>query len=397
MAWSPEDSLVIGISSRALFNLDDEDRVYREEGTAAFIEYQRAHEDEIIQPGVAFPLVKALLGLNKRLGTPEKPAIEIVILSKNHPDCAIRMRRSVEHHGLRFRRAVFTGGQDLLPHLRALQVDLFLSKEAAMVKAALEADISAGLIYGGPARPEVLDGTPVLAFDGDAVLFSDQADQIYRQRQLAGFEESELQNARVPLPGGPLRRFAQALEELRADYRIDAPPFRIVLVTARDFTYCERPMRTLRGWGIRIDEAFFVSDMSKSVELAALKPLIFFDDSTKNCADACASTPTVQVPVLEQPLATVISVGDRPRQFTTVCKLFLKKTYGQHEATLLKWHDDHLGGVSDQAFAGFVQELERSATGTPRGRERRAAGAKNEDAEKLVLFLENLLKKHGRQ
>jgi 5'-nucleotidase len=400
MAWSPEDSLVIGISSRALLNLDAEDRIFLEQGPAGFIEYQRAHEDEVVPQGVAFPLVKALLGLNERLGTPEKPAIEVVILSKNHPDCAIRIHRSLEAHGLRLKRAVFTGGQDLMAHLRALQVDLLLSKEEKEVKAALEADISAGLIYGGPAKPEVLDGTPVLAFDGDAVLFSDQADQVYRQRKLEGFEEFELQNAKVPLPGGPLRRFAQALEELRVNHPIEAPPFRIALVTARDFTYCERPLRTLRCWGIRVDQAFFLSNMPKSVELAALKPLIFFDDNPKNCADACDSTPTVRVPVLETRLTTIITtegsqIGRRTR-FMGVCRLFLKKTFDANEPTLMQWHDEHLEPLGEDSFTALLSELERSTLGTPKGRQRRAAGTENEDVTKLLLFLGNLLAKHTR-
>jgi hypothetical protein len=241
------------------------------------------------------------------------------------------------------------------------------------------------------------EGVPVLAFDGDAVLFSDEADRVYRERQLAGFAESELKNANIPLAAGPLRRFAEALEELRTTYPIDTPPFRIALVTARDLTYCERPMRTLRAWGIRIDQGFFVSDMSKNVVLAALKPLIFFDDSTKNCADACASTPTVRVPLVETALSVqpALTLRTRPQQFTAVCKLFLRKNFGQHEGTLLKWQEEHLQGMSDASFDAFVKEIERSATGTPQGRQRRAVGAKNEDVEKLVRFLENLLKKHN--
>ena len=111
MAWSPEDSLVIGIASRALFKLDEEDRIYRDEGTAAFVEFQRTHEQDLIKPGVAFPLVEALLKLNQTLGKPGHPAIEIVVISKNHPDCGIRIRRSLNHYGLSLRRAVFTGGQ----------------------------------------------------------------------------------------------------------------------------------------------------------------------------------------------------------------------------------------------------------------------------------------------
>src|SRR5258708_3573617 len=244
----------------------------------------------------------------------------------------------------------------------------------------------------------MLDGTPVFAFDGDAVLFSDEADRIFREKQMEGFAESELKNARVPLPTGPLKRFAKALEELRADHPIDSPPFRIALVTSRDFTYSERPMRTLRDWGIRIDQTFFVSDMSKNVELAALKPLIFFDDSPKHCADASVSTPTAQVLVVETKVTTVISsatpIDQRPDHFLAVCKLFLAKSFTAHEPTLRQWHEERLTGVSDEEFAGFVGELERSAVGTPKGRQRRAAAAENEDATKLLLFLDNLLKKH---
>ena len=401
MGWSPGDSLVIGISSRALFDLDEEDRVHRTQGTDAFITYQREHEDQTVRPGVAFELVRALLGLNSRLGTPEKPAIEVVIISKNHPDCAIRLVHSLKHHGIVVKRAVFTGGQDILPYLHKLRVDLFLSKEEAAVRDALAAGISAGLIYGGPTEFATSEGAPVLAFDADAVLFSDEADRVYQEREIVGFAESELENATAPMAAGPLRRFAEALEEVRAAQPIDSPPFRIALVTARDLTYCERPIRTLRAWGIRLDQGFFVSDMSKNVILSALKPLIFFDDSPKNCADACASTPTVHVPpvrVLTVMGSPPIDKADqRPKQFTAVCKLFLEKSYGTHEATLLKWHDENLQGLNCEVYQSFVAELERSATGTPRGRQRRASGPKNEGMQKLMLFLDNLLKKHGRQ
>jgi len=137
MAWSPEDSLVIGISSRALFRLDEEDRIYNDQGTLAFIEYERSHEADLPEPGVAFPLVEALLKLNDKLPTSGQPAIEIVIISKNHPDCGIRIRRALRHYKLNIRRAVFTGGQQNLPYLKAFKVDLFLSKEEPAVKEAI--------------------------------------------------------------------------------------------------------------------------------------------------------------------------------------------------------------------------------------------------------------------
>jgi 5'-nucleotidase len=339
------------------------------------------------------------LELNAVLRPDGKPAIEVVIISKNHPACAIRINKSLQHHGIKVRRAVFTGGGDPLPHLKALKVGLFLSSEEAAVSAALAAGISAGLIHGGPEFKGELDGTPIIAFDGDAVLFSDQSDQAYKQGKMPGFRAFELENANVPLPPGPLKKFAMALERLRENYPIDSPPFRIALVTARDIEFCERPIRTLRDWGIRLDHATFCSDMSKAVELAALKPLIFFDDSMKNCDDASICAPTVRIPVLQETLVlTMSSTGERntarPERFLTVCKLYLRKGFGEHEQALRVWHDDKLAGLDDDTFDRLAGELERSAKGTPAGRQRRAAGPENEDFEKLIMFLENALRKH---
>ena len=400
MAWVPEDSLVIGISSRALFMLDEEDRIYQEKGVQAFIDYQCQHEDRVIEQGVAFPLVKALLGLNETLGSEGKPAIEVVIISRNHPACLIRINNSLQHHGIRIRKAVFTGNGDPLPHLKALKVGLFLSSEERAVKDALAAGISAGLIHGGPEFAKQLDGTPIIAFDGDAVLFSDQSDKAYQAGKLAGFKAHEIENAGIPLPPGPLHEFALALERLRENYPIESPPFRIALVTARDIEFCDRPIRTLRKWGIRLDHATFCGGMSKAVALAALKPLIFFDDDPRNCADACVSTPTVRIPVVEETVVVTLSSADgagakRPEKFLNVCKIFLRKTFDDHEPALRGWQQEHLADLSDDAFDKFTAEFERSAKGTPAGKQRRAAGAKNEELTKLLLFAANLKRKYS--
>jgi 5'-nucleotidase len=399
LPWSPEDSLVIGISSRALFKLDEENAIYKTAGTQAFIDYQREYEGRIIEPGVAFPLVTELLKLNEKLTTGTQPAIEIVIVSKNHPDCGIRMRRSLKEHGLEIRRAVFTGGQDTLPSLRAFKVDLFLSKEEAAVRNAIANKISAGLIHGGPERPEPLDGTPIFAFDGDSVLFSEDADQIFKEKQLAGFEAYEYDNLGTALPPGPLHTFAKALEELRAGHPIDHPPFRIALVTARALSYSERPLRTFREQGIRVDMSFFLDGMSKGPLLSELKPLIFFDDSLKNCDDACQSTPTARVPVQEKAkLVITLSSGRAARshdRLLRICKLYLKKDFAKHESTLRVWQEENLSGLSDEAFENFAKELERSASGTPKGKQRRAGGEKNEDYIKLLSFLEDLKRKYS--
>ena len=397
MGWTPADSLVIGISSRALFRLDDEDCIYRAAGTQAFIDYQRQHEDDAIPKDVAFQLIESLLALNHTLGNPDKkPAIEIVILSKNHPDCAIRIKRALEHHKMDIRRAVFTGGENTLPYLRAFEVDLFLSKEEDAVKEAIQNGIPAGLIYGGPDNPEELGGTPIMAFDGDAVLFSDEADRVYKQEKLPGFDAFEREHLKVPLPPGPLHKFALALEEVRQGHPIDSPPFRIALVTARDLKYCERPMRTLREFGIRVDHAAFCGDMSKRIVLEKLRPLIFFDDTKRNCDDACISTPTAIIPAIEQKIATTVSSSPAwPATFMGICKIVLRKNYTEAEPLVTKWYGENLSSLKDEALASFMVEFERSANGTPTGRQRRASAANNTDLAKLLQFLEQLKLKHG--
>lgn len=399
MAWTPDDSLVIGISSRALFKLDHEDRIYRERGTQAFIDYQREHEVDLIEKGVAFPLVQALIGLNETLSVNGKPAIEVVIVSRNHPECLIRINNSLGHYGIPIKRAVFTGNGDPLPHLKALKVGLFLSSEERAVMDALQAGISAGLIHGGPDFAQELDGTPIIAFDGDAVLFSDESDRAYKDGKLPGFRAHETAKVDIPLPPGPLHKFAGALEKLREKYPIESPPFRIALVTARDMEFGIRPIRTLQKWGIRLDHATFCSDMSKAVALAALKPLIFFDDNLRNCVDACASTPTIRVPAVEEKVLVALSSTSkdrpqRPERFLSVCKIFLRNSFREHEAALREWEQEHLTDLSDQMFDKFTDEFERSAKGTPSGKQRRAAAAKNEDLTKLLMFAANLKRKY---
>lgn len=140
--------------------------------------------------------------------------------------------------------------------------------------------------------------------------------------------------------------------------------------------------------------------MSKAIALAALKPLIFFDDNLRNCDDACVSTPTVRIPVLEKTTVVTLSsaVGKgakRPETFLSVCKVFLRTSFDDHEPALRGWHQEHLTDLSDDAFDKFTAEFERSAKGTPAGRQRRAAGARNEDVTKLLLFAANLKRKYS--
>ena len=192
--------LVIAISSRALFDLAESHRVFEQEGIKAYCEYQIAHEDDALAPGVAFPLARKLLALNEAFEG--APAVEIILLSRNSSDTGLRVFNSIEHHGLTISRAAFTGGASPYRYISAFGSQLFLSADPDDVRKALESGFAAATILpsntrvGGAASEQLR-----IAFDGDAVLFSDEAEKIYKQHGLEVFSASEKQAARKPLSG----------------------------------------------------------------------------------------------------------------------------------------------------------------------------------------------------
>jgi len=213
------------------------------------------------------------------------------------------------------------------------------------VREAIEEGIPAGLVFGVPKDFQQQREVPVIAFDCDSTLCSDESDRAYEQGKMPGFREFEFANSAVVMGNGPLREFAQALSKLRDEHPFSQPPFRIAMITSRDFQFSDRPLRTFREWGLRLDEAFFVSDMSKSVVLQALNPLIFFDDNRNHCADAAVLTPTVQIPsktpCVGLGVNTVEESGE-PIKFITVCKLYLKTDFTRYEQLLVDWHSREL-------------------------------------------------------
>ena len=217
--------LVIGISSRALLNLEKEDAVFRELGPQGFIDYQREHQAELIPKGVAFPLVKSLLELNKRFEKQVTPAVKVVIISRNHPDCGIRILRSLGVHGIEIPQAAFTGGEPVIAELRMFNVDLFLSYEESDVIEAVRAGVSSARIFGGPTElDQFTKDAPLLAFDGDSTLFSDEGDKAYKFGGIEAFKQVEFSNLGVPLEKGPMYRFVNALADLQGKASILNPP-----------------------------------------------------------------------------------------------------------------------------------------------------------------------------
>lgn len=287
--------LVIAISSRALFDLEESHGLFEREGVDAFAAYQRSREDEVLAPGIAFPLVRKLLALNAgEGGTPgagiEVPRVEVILLSRNSSDTGLRVFNSIQHHGLEIRRATFTSGAPTWPYIKPFGAHLFLSADAESVRRALEHGIAAATLLPAPAVVPAGDGLPReqirIAFDGDAVLFGDESERVSREGGLEAFARHERERAHEPLSGGPFRAFLDALHRLQVAYPIETCPIRTALVTARSAPAHERVIRTLREWGIRLDEALFLGGRPKGPFLQAFGADIFFDDSPHNIDSA---------------------------------------------------------------------------------------------------------------
>lgn len=292
---SVSSQLVVAISSRALFDLDDSHAVFESEGVDAYCKYQIAHEDDVLEPGVAFPLVKKLLALNKLYAG--AASVEVILLSRNSADTGLRIFNSIAHHELNIVRAAFCGGVSPYRYVSALGAHLFLSADQEDVGKALEAGIAAATILPSGASASCEPGDQLrIAFDGDAVIFSDEAERIYKSKGLEAFSESEKAAARKPLSGGPFKEFLSALHRMQVAAPPGVTPIRTALVTARAAPAHERVIRTLRAWDIRIDEAFFLGGREKSVFLRSFGADIFFDDQSGHCEAARHHVPTGHVP-----------------------------------------------------------------------------------------------------
>lgn len=304
MSYSLDNKLVIGISARALFDMTLENAVFEQEGLEAYCAWQTAHEEEILKPGPGFELVKALLGLNEC--SDRQDLVEVIIMSHNSPDISLRIFRSISYYGLGITRAVLVSGASLLPYLDAFQTDLFLSSCETDVQCAIDNGFAAGVIYtsveecGNVIYPFRSESQIKIAFDADAVLFSDESEQIFRQKGLKAFQENECENADTPLKPGPFASFLKKLSDLKkacpeADQRI-----RTALVTSRCAPAHERVIKTLRTWDVQMDEAFFLGGISKKEVLKAFGAQIFFDDQQVHLNSAAKVVPVARVPYLSR-------------------------------------------------------------------------------------------------
>ena len=301
MVYSVEDKLVVAVASSALFDLTECDRVYREQGVTEYRKFQRANEKVVLEPGVAFYLIRRLLGLNGP-GTDDR-VVEVILLSRNDPDTGLRVFNSIEHHALDITRAGFVGGRDPIRYLVAFNASLFLSANPSDVKDAIMQGAPAGRVFptkyvDDPLKPELR-----VAFDFDGVIGDDSSEAVFRAHGLAEFLRTEREQSSVAHPKGPLHKFFSEMSRLQklelarktqdSSYQ---PRIRIAIVTARSASSAERVVTSLREWGIEVDEVFFLGGMEKSKVLEEFRPHIFFDDQLSHIEGAASIAPCAHVP-----------------------------------------------------------------------------------------------------
>jgi len=293
MAYDLHDKLVIAISSRALFNLEEENAIFDKEGLESYYTHQLEHLDNPLAKGSAFRFVQNLLAINKKF---DNKLIEVIILSRNNAATGLRIGRSIEHYKLDIERTGWTAGTPVARYLEAFKVDLFLSVHAPDVEEAVNSGVAAATIL--PHTPTSTEESDMvkIAFDGDAVIFGDESEKVYQKGGLDAFIAHERENAKNPLSKGPFFKFLKIVSEIQDKFPMESSPIRTALVTARSFSTHERVLATLEGWGVRVDEAFFQGGVQKYEVIKAFGADIFFDDQDAHLLHASKETPSAKVP-----------------------------------------------------------------------------------------------------
>jgi len=293
MAYTLQDKLVIAISSRALFNLEEENAIYDKEGLESYYTHQLENLEKPLERGSAFRFIQNLLAINKKF---DNKLIEVIILSRNNAATGLRIGRSIEYYNLDIERTGWTAGTPVARYLEAFKVDLFLSVYTPDVEESVNSGVAAATIL--PHTPVSAKESDIvkIAFDGDAVLFGNESEKVYQKGGLDAFIAHERENAKNPLSKGPFFKFLKIISEIQDRFPMENSPIRTALVTARSFSTHERVLATLEGWGVRVDEAFFQGGVQKYEVIKAFGADIFFDDQDAHLKHASKVTPSAKVP-----------------------------------------------------------------------------------------------------
>lgn len=290
--------LVVGVSTRALFNLEEENKIFEEKGIEAFRDFQLKNENEELEAGTAFHLVRSLLELNK---VANKKIVEVVVMSRNSPETGMRVLNTIEKFGLDITRVAFTGGEPLAPYIKAYAIDLFLSKDQKDVQTVIDsAECAAAVIFNPPAAYSSLDPRVKIAFDADAVLFSDDSEYRFKTEGMDSFHLYEKEHEDDALAEGPFAKLLIKLSKIQEHLpmRIEYSPLRLAIVTARNAPSHKRVIKTLRKWGVYVDEVYFLGGLAKDNILKAMGAQIFFDDQDYHLTESSKVVPSAKVPYL---------------------------------------------------------------------------------------------------
>lgn len=302
------DILVVGVSSRALFNLKKENEIFEKEGITGYRKHQLEHEDKPLKPGTAFYLIQSLLHLNQ---SAKKRIVEVVVMSRNSPETGVRIMKSVNKFELDITRMAFSGGEPLAPYIDAFNIDLFLSKDLKDVQTVIDSKKSAAaFIYEPPTEFKPTDNRVRMAFDADAVLFSGDSEHRYKTEGVEAFHRYEQEHEDDPLTKGPFAKLLIKLSKIQEELpeSVELSPLRLAIVTARNAPSHMRVIKTLRKWNVYVDEAYFLGGLSKDNILKAFGAHIFFDDQEVHLTDSSKFVPSGKVPYAsDSPLQKVNS------------------------------------------------------------------------------------------
>jgi 5'-nucleotidase len=306
VAYNLKDTLVVGISATALFDLSEADALFKKEyavdpesGIEKYRAYMLEHEDIPLEEGIGFPLIKALLDLNRYQEKNKAPLVEVVVMSRNSPDTGIRVLNTIRKIGLNITRSAFTAGESSADYLEAFDVDLFLTTNEEDAQKVIDSEACASAVLSTPPsyKCEIEEGQVRIAFDGDAVLFSEESELVYKQEGIEAFHTQEESAQNIPMNEGPFASFLRKLARLqeRLPMRMEFSPVRIAIVTARNAPSDLRVIKTLRHWGVYVDEAFFLGGIEKSNILKSFKAHIFFDDQDVHLRSTSLVVPSGKV------------------------------------------------------------------------------------------------------
>lgn len=306
MSLNLHNTLVVGISATALFDLSESDKLFKKEynenpdtAIATYRKYMLDNENIALKEGIGFPLIHALLSLNRYQKKGEAPLVEVVIMSRNSPDTGIRVLNTIRSLELGITRSAFTAGESSSDYLEAFNVDLFLTTDESDAQKVIDSGVCASAILSTPPeyKCDIPDGQVRIAFDGDAVLFDESSELVYKEKGMEAFHENENNSQNIPMKEGPFASFLKQLAKLqeRLPMKVEYSPVRIAIVTARNSPSEMRVIKTLRHWGVYVDEAFFLGGIEKSNILKAFKAHIFFDDQDVHLKSSALVVPSGKV------------------------------------------------------------------------------------------------------